>query len=389
MSLVVHYQPLKSGSLWKLHAWQLAWDGNGVWDPAGTADGNLVDFQFPDVPDPRKLNFKFRSVEITTGATTWEQDDFIRQIVNPAATEIWTFPATPRILYRDPNPPGLMFQAGDALKFSVITRAGSAEEAFTPGTRMARRGRRASFPSLRDDAVGVSTFVVTLADWMTEGFHLKLVGPGLSDNRLWEADASNRIWRPCDGNSLWLKSGQCDVRSQPLLLTPLDLEVLVPAALSPAPSLTLTDVAEGQTFVLDPVATQPYVGSPLFQVATYKPSIYPQAGYNLKANAGEGSPINRPFPANPADLTQTSRFALGASAWVDGFPSVTTTANLVVVPLSSQSFDSGLNVQLAVGNSVPYAIVHATKGADQNWNASLPVAQVYDHERSAGAGGRG
>ena len=136
----------------------------------------------------------------------------------------------------------------------------------------------------------------------------------------------------------------------------------MPAALSPAPSLTLTDVAEGQTFVLDPVATQPYVGSPLFQVAAYKPSIYPQAGYNLKANAGEGSPINRPFPANPADLTQTSRFGdIGASAWVDSFPSVTTTANLVVVPLSSQSFDSGLNIHCAVGNSVPYAMVHTTK----------------------------
>ena len=115
--------------------------------------------------------------------------------MNPAATEIWTFPATPRILYRDPNPPELTFQAGDALKFSVITQnrfRGGSLYTWNPY----RTSRQESFfpeSSRRDDAVGVSTFVVTLADWMTEGFHLKLVGPGLSDNRLWEADASNRI----------------------------------------------------------------------------------------------------------------------------------------------------------------------------------------------------
>src|SRR5580704_4244332 len=123
MSRVVHYQPLNSGSLWNLHAWQLAWDGNDVWDSAGTVAGSLVNFQFPDVPNPRKLNFKFRSLVIATGGTAWEPDDFIRQIVDPEAVEIWTFPATPRILYRDPNPPGIMFQAGDALTFSVVTQS--------------------------------------------------------------------------------------------------------------------------------------------------------------------------------------------------------------------------------------------------------------------------
>jgi 1,4-alpha-glucan branching enzyme len=112
----------------------------------------------------------------------------------------------------------------------------------------------------------------------------------------------------------------------------------------------------------------------LFHVASYKTSIYPQAAYNLMANGGESSPINRPFPANPADLTQTSRFALGASAWVKDFPPVTT-AKLVVVPLGSQSFSAGLNVQLAIGNSATYDTVAAAKGADQNWTALLPVAQ--------------
>ena len=65
---------------------------------------------------------------------------------------------------------------------------------------------------------------------------------------------------------------------------------------------------------LNSTATQVYSGSPLFQVVTYEPAIYPQAGYNLWANAGESSTITRPFPANPADLTETSRFAWGPAA---------------------------------------------------------------------------
>jgi hypothetical protein len=149
MSLVVHYQPVSSGSLWNLHAWQLAWDGNDLWDPAGTVAGSLVDFPFPDVPDPRKLNFKFRSLAPATGAAAWESDDFIRQIVDPGATEVWTFPGTRRVLARDPNPPGTLFQPGDALTFRVITQSSSVAEASTPGTLTARRRRRASFPSLR------------------------------------------------------------------------------------------------------------------------------------------------------------------------------------------------------------------------------------------------
>ncbi|WP_227254579.1 alpha-amylase family glycosyl hydrolase [Frigoriglobus tundricola] len=375
MSLIVHYQPLEPGSLWYLHAWQLAWDGNKVWDPVGTVAGGRVDFPFPDVPDPRQLNFKFRSLAVSASATTWEPDDFVRQLVDPAATEIWTFPATRRILYREPNPAGVVFHAGDTLTFRAITQSrfrGGSLYAWNPYGPASQEGY---FPeSARDDAAGVSTFVVTLLDWMTNGFHLKLVGAGPSDTRLWEPDASNRVWRPCDGNTLWLKSGQCDVRGQPLSLVPLTVEVQVPAGRTP-PSLSLTDVTEGQTFPFDPVATRPYTGSTLFQVATYKPAIYPQAGYTLSASTGESPPINRPVPANPADLGQTCRFALGASAWVDDFPPVASTATLVVVPLSAQSFGSGLDVQLAIGNSVPYATVPAVRGADLNWTASLPVVR--------------
>jgi hypothetical protein len=63
------------------------------------------------------------------------------------------------------------------------------------------------FPeSARDDANAISTFKVTLASWMTNGFHLKLMCPGANGQfHVWEPDASNRVWRPGDGDALWLK----------------------------------------------------------------------------------------------------------------------------------------------------------------------------------------
>ena len=49
---------LQPASIWNLHAWQLAWDGNSVFDPVGVANAALVDFDFPAVPDVRWLTFK-------------------------------------------------------------------------------------------------------------------------------------------------------------------------------------------------------------------------------------------------------------------------------------------------------------------------------------------
>jgi hypothetical protein len=79
MSITVHHQPLDPALSWTLRAWQLAWDGNSVWDVDGVKSGKLLEFQFPDVADPRKVNFKYRST--SSGQTTWEPDDFVRQIV--------------------------------------------------------------------------------------------------------------------------------------------------------------------------------------------------------------------------------------------------------------------------------------------------------------------
>ncbi len=206
MSLIVHHRALNLDSIWNLHGWQLAWDGNEVWDPAGTVADGFVNFNFPDTPDPRKLTFRFRSLSLPNGKPEWEPEDFNRQIVNPAATEIWTFTGTRRILYQDPNPPGIIFSTGDTLTFNVFTRdrfRGGSIYVWNPYGALSQKSFFAE--SSRDDVKGVSTFVVQLANWMTQGFHLKLIGPGADDKRVWETDASNRVWRPCDGKFLWLK----------------------------------------------------------------------------------------------------------------------------------------------------------------------------------------
>jgi 1,4-alpha-glucan branching enzyme len=375
MNIIVHHSVLDSGGSWNLHAWQLAWDGNSVWDPQGTPNGDVIDFQFPNVSDPRELSFKYRSTSLISGESTWEPDDFIRQIVQQTPTEIWTFASSRRILYQDPFPPEVNFKAGDVLTFQVIT-----QNRFRGGQIYAWNPYDSTNPSAffsqsaRDDAAGVSTFTVALANWMTRGFHLKLVGYDPNRNQIWEPDASNRVWRPCDGVSLWLKSGQCDVRNQKLELTPLVLKVLLPS-LSEAPTLTLKDVVEGVTFSPSPTGIEAFAGSPLFQVVTYNPGIYPQASYNVTANTGESSPITRPFPANPANLTEASIFALGAGGWLKAFPVVAQSVTLVIEPQNPSSFTAGLSIQLAIGNSTPYQTVRATEGEDQSWTAALTVAQ--------------
>lgn len=371
--MIVHHQPLGSGFVWNLHAWQLAWDGNSVWDPRGNLNAGFVDVTFPDVSDPRSVQFKYRATS-ASGVSTWEPDDFIRQVVDITVTDVWTFAQSPRIVIEPPSPPGITFRAGDLLTFHVITQqqfAGGRIYAWNPYDPT---NPSAYFPqSARDPVAGLSTFSVTLAAWMTAGFHLKLMINNPDGTQTWETNASNRVWRPADGASLWLKSGQCDVRNQPLALTAVPLELLLPAA-APVPTLTLTDVAEGLLLPLAATATRDYPDSSLFRVASYSPTIYPQAAYSLVANSGESAAIARAFPANPADLTQTSRFALGASAWLANFPGVAASATLSIEPRNPSSFSSGVSVQVSIGNSTPYQSVAAQLTVEGSWTAVLSVA---------------
>ena len=369
MGIIVHHRPANNSVSWNIHIWQAAWDGNMVLDRKGTTNGNVVDFELPDSPDPRKLQFKFYN-------TVWEPDDYIRRLLLISPTEVWTFDSSPRVLYQNPLPAGVVFNSGDVLTFQVITQS-----AFRGGQIYVWNPYDPSIPhanfaeSARDDAHAVSTFRVTLQPWMTSGFNLKLMQPARnSQGEVWEPNASNRVWRPCDGPSLWLKSGQCDVRSQPLALTPTVLEVLYGANLTSPPPLTLRDLVEAVNFPMACTSTRTYAGSSLFKVATYNAPIYPEASYAVTTQGNiENPPLQRPYPADPSALGTTSRFVLGAGSWLSAFPSITQIP-LSIRPQQPSSFTAGLSVQVSTGNGPVYATVRATQQADGTWQATLALA---------------
>jgi hypothetical protein len=374
MKTLVHHQPVAGGLSWDLHVWEAAWDGNLIWDRKGTLRGATLDFQLPDVSDPRLLQFKYNSTSSATGQAVWEPDDFIRRLYQRAPQEIWTFDFSGRVLYQNPFPAGVTFNPGDVLTVQVITQSqfrGGKIYAWNPYDPA---NPSAFFPqTARVDATFTSTFTVTLASWMTGGFHMKLMRPGANGQAdLWEPDASIRVWRPCDGKSLWLKSGENDVRSQPLALTPFALEVLYPAALPSAPVLVLQDVVENLNIPLAATAVATYAGSPLFKVGTYSASIYPGAAYTVATqNNVENPPLTRPFPADPLAV---SRFAVGASSWLGAFPAIAP-ATLSIQPHGTTSFGSGVSAQVFMGDGPAYQTVAAIQQPDGSWLANLSVAQ--------------
>ncbi|HXM23929.1 MAG TPA: alpha-amylase family glycosyl hydrolase [Terriglobales bacterium] len=375
MAVIVHHQQANSAGLWKMHVWQAAWDGNNVWDVTGTS-GEIVDFQLPNAPDPRKLQFKFHCTFPATGLDSWEPHDFIRCLFLVSPSEVWTFESSPRVLYRNPFPAGVSFNPGDVLMFQSITR-----NAFRGGQLYVWNPYDSRIPhayfgeSARDDGNGISTFRVTLTPWMTAGFNLKLMQPGVNNQpAVWEPNSSNRVWRPCDGASLWLKSGQCDLRNKPLELTSVALEVLYGANLPSAPQLELNDLVEGSVFPFLSSSAKPYTASSLFKVAAYQVPIYPEASYAVNCADLENPPIQRPFPADPSALDAVSRFVLGSSAWVGSFPAVATIP-LSIKPQLASSFNGGLRVQASLGNGPAYQTVPATLQNDGMWLAVPSLAQ--------------
>ncbi|MGO9268217.1 MAG: alpha-amylase family glycosyl hydrolase [Candidatus Binataceae bacterium] len=374
MGIIVHHKPANNAVSWNMHVWEAAWDGNNVWDTKGTPTGDGVNFQLPDAPDPRKLQFKYHSADPVTGQS-WEADDFTRRPFLKSPSEVWTFDSSPRVLYQNPFPAGVVFKPGDRLTFQVIT-----QNAFRGGLLYVWNPYDSNVQpvyfgeSARND--NISTFSLTLAEWMTTGFNLKLMHPAANNQAtVWEPDASNRVWRPCDGAALWLKSGQCDVRSTQLALTPVKLEVLYSASLSTPPQLALQDLVEkGPAFPLLCSATRPYEGSPRFKVATYSVPIYGGASYAVASQQNVELPaIQRPFPADPSAPEVVSRFALGAGDWIDAFPTITP------IPLSIKSqpvssFTRGLTARVSIGNGPAYATVPAALQPDGTWQATLEVA---------------
>lgn len=373
MATIVHYTPVGTPLSCNIHIWQSAWDGNLVLDAAGASNHGVFDFQLPDVADPRTLQFLFHSISSTDA---WETNAFVRRLALPSPTEIWTFAASPRILYQNPFPAGVAFNGGDVLTIHLITQSAFRGGQIYVWDPYGSNNNPLYFnQTSRDEANGVSTFQITLTNWMTSGFNFKVLQPNGSDGKaLWEPDASNRVWRPCDGNSIWLKSGQCDVRSSPLTLTPVALEVLYPAQLTAPPRLTLQDLAENLSYPVVATSSQSYAGSALCRVASYSVPIYPGAAYSLSSPSNlESSAIDRPFPADPTALNTVSRFALGASDWLAAFPTFQSIL-LSIAPQNPSSFAGGVTVQACIGNGPVFDTQAAPLQPNGLYEATLSLA---------------
>src|SRR5208337_4960142 len=99
---------------------------------------------------------------------------FTRRLFLMSPGEVWTFDSSPRILYQNLFPAGVVFKPGDVLTFQVIT-----QNAFRGGQLYVWNPYDSNVQpvylgeSARDDDKGVSTFSLTLAEWMIAGFNLK------------------------------------------------------------------------------------------------------------------------------------------------------------------------------------------------------------------------
>ena len=364
MTVIVHFFPASQSLTYKLHLW----DKHGPVDVVGVVAGDHLDFTLPITGDARDWQFKFRSTDPTTNKETWEGDDFTRRFRVAAPTEVWVFESSGRLLYQNPFPPGVTFSAGQVVTIDLITAnryVGGKLYVWDP------YNHNSAFTVGEHARTGInSTFNLPLASWMTKGFHFKFVSARHNNSETWEPDSLNRVWRPVDGDKLYLKSGQISVRHAPLALRTFPVEVLFPATVA-APKLDLYDPFDDSNQELQPTESA-FAGSGLFKVGTYAAQIYPDSVYTLTVHRMEGdSPFIRPFPSPHAGTTAPSRLVVGLDGWMAAMPNVVT-EKIIVQPLpGSTSFAAGLNILTSTQLGPAQQTVAAVAQADGTY-----VAQV-------------
>jgi 1,4-alpha-glucan branching enzyme len=368
VNITVHHQPVNSAASYTLHAWE----GSRVWNLTGTLAGGTLQFVLTGVDDPRQVQFKYYTTD-ASGGVDWEPDDYIRYIWQASPTDLWSFDFSARLLYTAPNPPGVVFAAGSVLTFNVVT-----QNAFAGGQLFAWDPYNPAGPSATfaqsGRAAPVSTFSVTLASWMAGGFHFKLIDP----TGKYEPNSANRVWRPSDGNTLWLKSGQVSIRNSPLALTTAPVELLYATAAGPAPVLNVIDPVENLTVATAPTATAA-TANPLFMTATYDAQIYPLAMYNISFASGESS-TTRPFPVDPMTPATPSCVVLGVGGCTAAFPPVAASVTVQIDPHGSASFAGGVSVQIGAGSATTaHQSVAANLSPAGMWTATLTVVQTVSN----------
>jgi hypothetical protein len=378
MDVRIHYEPTKHRRLVRLHAWEPA---GGVWDLEAQPDAQgRCEFQLVgETEDPRLVCFKYRW---PGEEPEWELDEYIRHVPTRAAQqEIWTFDTTPRCMLREPNSAA----APAAVTFHVVTRgrfAGGRLYAWRPDGSEAEREQFVE--TGRDDALLTSDFVVPVRPWMERGFHFKLVSRSGED---WEAERSNRVWRPADGAEVWLKSGQVSLRPQPLQVETAPIDLIYPRSITEPPVLMMEDMGEGAHFELPLLFSQ--VFDPQFQIARYQALVYPNALYTLYSRNGS-EPFYSPFRIWQDDPQPRppSTAVLGVHRWLDERPRRDAQVHLVIHPNPNSGYGSTINLNLYTGvaptderNPLPpaYEQIAATRQADGTWQADLTAFAGLPH----------
>jgi 1,4-alpha-glucan branching enzyme len=359
MQLLIHHQPADPHDSVFIHAWEPA---GKVWDFEGEkAPNGHFRFQFPSVnlSDLRDFHFKYRFPD-----GTWEPDDYERQLPTTDSTEVWTFDYTPRCLTQAPGTSDDLTQITVHV-ISLNKYASGQLFLWQPGTTH----KTVISQDSRNDANHTSSFIVPLQDWMRQGFHFKLKTPGDS----YEPDRVNRVWRPSDGDNIWVKAGQLDLRTQPIELVTDTLELLYPATLTSTPLLNLNDTSDDYTESV-PAIQSSATPDLLFRQARYAFSVYLDAIYSLDFNPPEtrGDPT-RTFRLRREDTPGTTKALYGHWPWLTELPNRETRVKLIIHPNPNSRFGPHIPLQVGVGHAPAHETLTAPQQPDGTWQVEADV----------------
>ena len=224
-----------------------------------------------------------------------------------------------------------------------------------------------------------TSFEVPLDEHLRDGFHFKLVGKGSqNDFSDWEPDFSNRVWRPSDGEEVWIKSGQVDVRPEVIAPQNIPIEFIYPPTLAVhQPSLGtarlhIEDLVDDfdDTVDRDPAAALVTIGQDLVR-ARYIVSVYPEATYKIVWDT-EPLETERRFRI-PLDGSGGPSMAVnGYDQWLLELPTaVDGPLNLVIHPNPASTFDQTIAIFSGIGAADAHQSEIATKQANGTWTASF------------------
>jgi 1,4-alpha-glucan branching enzyme len=358
MQIKIWYRPASPRASVTIHAW----DQNGqVWDVPGTLQPDGITFAFSlsgNTQDQRDVSFRYRF-----SGNQWENSAWIRTVPTTDATELWTQDFSARCATEAPGGPAT---------FTAVTVHAITRQRFNGGAVYAWPQTTPPGPlyyqAQRDDTTQTSSFVIPLTNAWTAGFYFKLVGHG-SDMRFgdFEADSANRFWQPSDGADVWVKSGEPDVQSQPLVPVTTNVDFVFPQAFG-SPNLRIQDVAGDFDDTLNVPAPTPI--DAIFSTGRYAVTVYTGALYQIWWSI-ESRGLARRFRIPLGGTTDPSIAVNGYDHWLPAPPIRTGAIDLVIHPNPSTAFGGTIPVQVGVAAALTHETVTAARSPDGTWLAQL------------------